>query len=196
MTNLHPNGERYLMPTSWNTWRGMPMSHRYTLPASSAKGRGRQRERDHLASTAWPCPLTGGSKLSTGARFWLAHSAAARYQGWSIRNVFSWQSRLLMIRSTGVSGRSVQLDNKTVMADWVASFNNNILQIFNFGKSISFLIVSGWNDPQVLWGQDCSNFTNASEKVPGVATFTSPLLLANLVKVYNPVRTILYSHNI
>lgn len=107
MTNLQPKGEWYLIPTSWNTWRGIPMSHRYTLPAPSARESGRQRDSDHLASTAWRCPLAGGSKLSTGARFWLAQSAAAWYQAWSIRNVFSWQSRQLMMRSTGVSGRSV-----------------------------------------------------------------------------------------
>lgn len=28
MTNLHPKGEWYLIPTSWNTWRGTPMSQR------------------------------------------------------------------------------------------------------------------------------------------------------------------------
>lgn len=114
MTNLQPKGEWYLIPTSWNTWRGIPMSHRYTRPAPSARERGRQRDNDHLASTAWRCPLPGGSKLSTGARFWLAQSAAAWYQGWSIRNVFSWQSRQLMMRSTGVSGRSAGSEGEAI----------------------------------------------------------------------------------
>lgn len=131
MTNLQPKGEWYLIPTSWNTWRGIPMSHRYTLPAPSAKGSGRQSERDHLASTACPWPLAGGSKLSTGALFWFAQSAAAQYQGWSIRNVFSWQSRQLMIRSTGVSGRSVEPQRKKKN---VKVFSNAF--VFNEANSI------------------------------------------------------------
>lgn len=45
--------------------------------------------------------------LRTGARFWLAQSAVALYQGWSLRNPFSCESRQFMTRSTGVSGKSV-----------------------------------------------------------------------------------------
>lgn len=44
--------------------------------------------------------------LSTGARFWLAQSAAALYQGCSLKNPFSCESRQFMTRSTGVSGKS------------------------------------------------------------------------------------------
>lgn len=44
--------------------------------------------------------------LRTGALFWLAQSAAALYQGWSLKNPFSCESRQFMTRSTGVSGKS------------------------------------------------------------------------------------------
>lgn len=62
--------------------------------------------------------------LRTGARFWLAQSAADLYQDCSLSSPFSWQSRQLMTKSTGLAGRSAteEKEKKERWSWWTQCF--------------------------------------------------------------------------
>lgn len=113
ITNLGPNGELYLIPTSLNTCCGNARLQRYNLPLSRLWARGRTGTRENLVSTPG-VPAGGGSNASTGARFSLAHSAAALYRAWC--NWFPCSpANANTIKSTATVGNSVMSYNRKVL---------------------------------------------------------------------------------
>lgn len=74
ITNLGPNGDLYVMPTSEYTLFGNARLHRYNLPLSTLCDSGSAPNRLNLLRIPG-VPVAGGSIASTGARLLFAHLA-------------------------------------------------------------------------------------------------------------------------
>lgn len=104
MTNLEPNGERYLIPISLKTTTGTPRLQRYTFPFCGEYDTGSVGARANLVMMPG-VPTGGGSRAKTGARLLQAQEAALPYSKELDTSVGECPAKAMITKST-VSGSS------------------------------------------------------------------------------------------
>lgn len=104
MTNLDPNGERYLIPISLKTTIGTPRLHRYTFPFCGEYVTGSVGANANLVIMPG-VPTGGGSRARTGARLLQAQEAALPYSKELDTSVGKCPAKAIITKST-VSGSS------------------------------------------------------------------------------------------